>query len=168
MRCPPWSVALAGALIVTSCQGSENTPDPPLPAGPQVLLVDMAEYVFRYVPPAAGGRVLVRVENAGRVLHSLSVVPLDEDVPPIDQQLRSTERRPVAPFAGVGIVGPGAKTTFAVDLMPGTRYAFICFVTDAQGQLHALRGMASEFRIGGSGPRQPRVPASTAPSPPTS
>jgi hypothetical protein len=33
-----------------------------------------------------------------------------------------------------------------VDLVPGQRYALVCFARDAEDQSHALLGMATEFR----------------------
>jgi hypothetical protein len=46
----------------------------------------------------------------------------------------------------VADVPPGGNGAVAVDLGPG-RYALICFLTDDDGQSHALKGMATEFRI---------------------
>lgn len=110
----------------------------------------MVDYRFEYDPLPASGRVLFRVTNSGNVNHSLSLLPLTDDIPPIDQQLRGTERRAIVPLAAIKARPPGAATTFAVDLVPGVRYAMVCFVEDGQGY-HALRGMTSEFRTAVSG-----------------
>lgn len=142
------TVATAGlALVAPGCQSraSEVTA---LPPGPHVVEVQMTEYSFRYPPAVPAGRVLFRVRNAGREAHSLSLLPLTDDVPPIDQQLRGSRRLGIVPFAGVGTRRPGDRTTFAADLAPGLRYAIVCFLVGDDGQPHALRGMASEFRTG--------------------
>lgn len=60
-------------------------------------------------------------------------------------------RRAIAPFASVKTRPPGASTTFAVDLHPGVRYAFVCFVDGPDGVSHALLGMSAEFRTIASG-----------------
>lgn len=117
----------------------------------------MVDYSFAYDPRIDSGRVLLRVHNRGKVVHDLTIIPLTEDVPPIDEQLRGSERRPITPLARVKSRSPGTRATLAVDLAPGVRYAFICFVRDPDGQPHFLRGMNSEFRTGAN-PRSSSVP----------
>lgn len=106
----------------------------------------MTEYRFDYDSTVPAGRVIFKVRNTGRVAHSLSLLPLTDDIPPIDEQLRGSRRLGISPFAGVAARRPGASATFAVDLVPGARYAVVCFLADSDRTLHALRGMASEFR----------------------
>ena len=106
----------------------------------------MSDYAFRHPPEAPPGRVVFRVTNAGALPHSLVLVELPEDFPPVDEQLRSDVRRPVANLARVPERPPGSRDTYAVDLIPG-RYAMACFVTDPDGVSHALKGMSSEFRV---------------------
>ncbi len=110
----------------------------------------MSEYRFEYQPAVPSGRVVFQVVNVGRVDHKLSLLPLAEDFPPIDAQLHGPERVVMSPFADVPLRPPGATGTFAVDLEPGRRYAFICFLRDPDGQPHALKGMNSEFRASGT------------------
>lgn len=140
-------VAVALLMGLVACE--RPSPDGrPLPAGPQVVDVEMRDYGFAYDGQITAGRVVFRVHNRGDVAHNLSVVPLTEDIPPIDEQLRGTQRRAITPLARVKARPPGTATTIAVDLTAGVRYAFICFVLDADGQSHSLRGMSSEFRAG--------------------
>lgn len=106
----------------------------------------MTEYRFQHQGEVPTGRIVFRVVNAGAEPHSLVLVELTEDVPPIDVQLRSPDRRGAATYAQVPQRPPGSRDTFAVDLLPG-RYAFICFVRDAGGEQHSLKGMSSEFRV---------------------
>jgi hypothetical protein len=105
----------------------------------------MREYSFQNLPGVRAGRVVFRVTNAGTRTHSLVLVGLPDDVPPIDQQLRSEERRAVSTYARIPDRPAGSGDTFAVDLVPG-RYALICFTTDPDGGTHALKGMSSEVR----------------------
>lgn len=144
---PVLPVAVLGAvLLLSSCQSPTGASVPALPPGPQVVQVTMTEYGFSYNPAIAAGRVLLRVRNTGTVVHSLNMLPLTEDIPPIDEQIRGDRRLAVRPFAGFESLQPGADTTFAVDLAPNTRYAFLCFKADGEGVSHLLRGMNSEFR----------------------
>lgn len=106
----------------------------------------MTEYRFEHQPQIRPGRTVFRVVNTGTEPHSLVLVELAEDIPPIDEQLRSPDRRGAATFAQVPERPPGSRDTFAVDLLPG-RYALICFTRGADGESHALKGMSSEFRV---------------------
>ena len=106
----------------------------------------MSDYRFEHASEAPAGRVVVRVANAGAQPHSLVLVELDEDIPPLDEQLRSEARRGVPTLAQIPERPPGSTDVFAVDLVPG-RYGFICFVKDADGVPHYLKGMSSELRV---------------------
>jgi hypothetical protein len=117
-----------------------------LPVPPATVDVTMAEYRFLFEPPTDRGRTVFRLHNRGALGHDLVVVPLTDEVPPIDQQLRGEERLVVATLASIPVRPPGGTGTFALDLEPG-RYAFICFVTDPDGQQHAQKGMSAEFRV---------------------
>lgn len=108
----------------------------------------MREYRFEFKGPIPGGRVVFEVENAGDSPHRLTMVPLTEDVPAIDEQLRGRVRLTLAPYAGIPTMPPGQKAIFAVDLVPDRRYAFISFVQGPDGESDALRGMNAEFRAG--------------------
>ncbi len=110
----------------------------------------MDEYRFVYDDNIPPGRVVFDVTNAGRIPHRLSLLPLTEDFPPIDVQVRGSERRFINPFAGIPPREPGERGTFAVELAPGVRYALVCFLVDDQdNQSHAVKGMTSEFRTAG-------------------
>lgn len=91
---------------------------------------------------------MFRVVNSGNVEHSFTLLPLDEDIPSIEEQVRGDERRAVTPFARLPASRPGQERTVAVDLVPGHRYALICTLLDPDGEQHALKGMTSEFRAG--------------------
>ncbi len=136
-------------LMAASCQTAARS-EAALPSGPPVLVVTLDEYRFDYAQPVPAGRVVFRLLNVGTVSHRPVLLPLDEDVPPIQEQLRGDQRRAASPFAQVLSRPPGSTGTFAVDLVAGQRYAWICFARDADGSPHALKGMASEFRAGGS------------------
>lgn len=105
----------------------------------------MEDYRFNYDPDIPSGRVVFRIHNAGDVPHQVTLFPLPEDVPPIDEQLRGEQRRFVEPFADIYERPPGDTGTFAVDLEPGTRYAMVCFLEAKDGELHWRKGMVSEF-----------------------
>ncbi len=136
---------MGAAALATSCEAG-GAGGAPLPPSPTTVDVVMTEYRFQHQTAVPPGRVVFRVVNAGAEPHSLILVELEEDVPPIDEQLRSSNRRGAATFAQLPQRPPGSRDTFAVDLPPG-RYAFICFARDSAGESHALKGMSSELRV---------------------
>lgn len=138
-------IGIAG-IILGSCASASK---PALWSGPDTVAVTMRDYRFEYKPVIPGGRVLFRVVNAGTHPHRLALVPLADDLPPIDAQLHGPVRESLAPFAGVRVMAPQTADSFAVDLVPGRRYAMVCFVKDpGSTESHALMGMNSEFRAG--------------------
>lgn len=153
-------VAVVVGLVALAACGTPPRARAPLPVGPQVVEVEMRDYSFAYDSRVNSGRVLLRVHNHGSVPHNLSIIPLTEDIPPIDEQLRGSERRAINPLARVKSRPPGMGTTLAVDLAPGVRYAFICFVRDPEGRPHFLRGMSTEFRTEGTPPSTTILPSS--------
>jgi hypothetical protein len=106
----------------------------------------MTEYRFDHVAVVPAGRVVIRVRNAGALPHSMVLVQLAEDMPPIDEQLHSDTRRAVPTLAQVTPRPPGSSDSVAVELKPG-RYGFVCFVKDPDGIAHSLKGMSSEFHV---------------------
>ena len=143
-------VAAAVVVAATACAGSGG--GPPLPPSPPIVTVTMREHRFEHPTPVPSGRVVFRFVNVGRIVHQPDLLPLAEDLPPIDVQLRGDERTAVSPYAGVPDREPGDVGTFAVDLVAGRRYALICFAEDPDDEeSHALQGMATEFRAGGQG-----------------
>lgn len=138
--------ALLALLAATSCSAPAKRADPILPPAPTVVTVRMVEYHLGFDPRVPSGRVVFRVANDGQLPHSLWLVPLPASIPPIMAQLHGTKRIFLAPYAGVGELGPGQASSFAADLRSGQRYGLICFDQTPAGKSEALLGMASEFR----------------------
>lgn len=136
-------------LVLASCTSSDARASTKLPAPPNIVTVSLKGLRFHYRPPVTAGRVVFRLVNDSQTTHSPVLVPLDDDVPPIDTQLHGPDRIVLQPIATVVPIRPGARATFAVDLEPGRRYAFICQAVD-NGQRHALEGMNTEFRTAGA------------------
>jgi len=135
--------AVTGVVAVSSNGGA-------LVPGPQVVDVTMRDNRYEYEPPALGGRVVFQVRNTDDVEHRVGIYPLPEDMPPIDVQLRGSERRDVDRLAAPLPRRPGETQSFAVDLEPGRRYALLCFLLDEKEQkTYAELGMNSEFRLSG-------------------
>jgi hypothetical protein len=136
------------AFALVSCSAGPRpqsaTVAPPEP--PPTVYVEMLDYRFDYDANIPSGRVVFQIVNAGDVPHQLTLFPLPDELPPIEEQLLGSERRYVDPFAGIYERAPGDTGTFAVDLEPDRRYAMVCYVVAPDGQPHFVKGMASEFR----------------------
>lgn len=156
MKPPAWRrvracLLAAGAMAAASCAGTPRKQSAPRPPAPPVITVTMREYAFEVSGPLPAGRVVFRMVNQGQQVHRPSLLALDETIPPIEAQVRGSERRFLSPFAGVNPRLPGATGTFAADLEPGRRYAFVCFAQAPDGQGHAIKGMTWEARAGSVG-----------------
>lgn len=112
---------------------------------------------YRYEPGAGSanipaGRVNFRLRNAGDQGHQPTLLVLPDDVPPIEEQLKGTNRRNVPTLANSSGIPPGVTGALAVDLKAGQRYAFVCFVKTNDDKDHSRLGMAWEFRAGAAEP----------------
>ena len=137
---------MLAATLVACTSGSDDRAGPPAPAPVPVITVTMLDHRFELDTPVPPGRVVFRFHNAGQAPHNVIMIPLAQDVPPIDVQLRGSERRQVEPFAGIYDRGPGDSGSFAVDLLPDQRYAVVCSLTAEDGEPHWMKGMVTEFR----------------------
>ena len=147
MRRLPLGLSIAAVVLLgSSCAIGAKTSAAPLPPSPTTVHVSITNQSFVFDPDIPAGRVVFDVVNDGTEDHSMNLVSLPEDFPPLVEQLRGTERRGTPAVARVPRLAPGERSTFAVDLKPG-RYGMICFVTGPDGTSHATKGHAAEFRV---------------------
>lgn len=140
----------AGCALQGSADGDDRWP----PSVPEIEVV-LRDDAIDVDGPVPAGRAVFRVHNAGTQRHRVTLIPLPEDLPPIEKQLAGDERRSVTPLAATNTRPPGEGTAFAADLEQGRRYAVVCFERDDDGILHARQGMNAEFRAGGSNAQPP-------------
>ncbi len=137
----PLGAVLSVAVLMGGC-----TEALPLPQAPAAAEVVMDEFSFSAPAEVPRGRVVFRVANRGELRHELVVIALPEDVPPLDEQLRSERRRATTTVAVIPPKRPAVDTSFALDLEAG-RYGLVCFLESPDGRPHALKGMNQEFRV---------------------
>lgn len=149
---PQGSHALLAALaclatLAGGCSSSTSGEVDALPPPAPVLRVSLDEYAFGHGSPPPAGRMVVEVVNDGELPHELVLVAVPADMATsIDAQLRSEQRRPLPTVVHLRERQPGQRGVFAVDLPVG-RYALICFLMDADGQQHSLKGMSADLQI---------------------
>lgn len=147
-RAREWRRVVAAAVVVGVASACTPSIRREAPAGAPVVDVGMDEYAFSMDGgDLRAGRVVFRARNLGRLDHEFVLTELPADLPPLAEQLQSDKRRPVSNVARVALRRPGTTGTFAADLAPG-RYGVMCFVRDPDGNTHAVKGMALEFRVG--------------------
>ncbi len=144
-------VAASLTIAITACSAA-GSGIRALPAPAPEVNVRLREYSIDYDHAVPAGRVVFRVQNDGSILHQVTLLPLPEDVPPIEVQIHGTDRRSIQPLADLHPRPPGTTGAFAADLVAGQRYALVDFLRDADGHSHAFKGMASEFRAAAARP----------------
>jgi hypothetical protein len=157
----PAAIILAATLAACASTSTDRAARPAAPPPVPVVGVKMVDHRFELDRPVPRGRVVFQFDNAGQAPHNVVMIPLAEGLPPIDVQLRGSERRFVEPFAGIYERGPGDSGSFAVDLLADQRYAIVCTVIAEDGRPHWTEGMAIEFRT-------PPAPATTGATTPPS
>lgn len=135
---------MAAVLAASGCSAGQVA-RAPLPPPPQIVNVTVTDHRFAYNPAIRAGRVVFSGHNLGRTDHTMRVFPMGDDWPPIDVQLHGPVRRRLVPFGGTRIK-PGKTNSFAVDLVPGQRYAMLDLDQNSAHVPYALIGLDSEFR----------------------
>ena len=110
--------------------------------------VQAAEYKFHGIPetlPVA--ETTFTLENVGEEPHELSVALVTSDLT-LDDLLKLPEDEVSQNIEDAGRVEakPGGSKDLVIDLEAG-RYAYVCFVSAADGTPHAFLGMAGEFEV---------------------
>jgi uncharacterized cupredoxin-like copper-binding protein len=96
------------------------------------------------------GTVIVTFKNFGTTLYDLHIVKInDGNFSAYRTALMTSDVAPdtLGQEAGKSLpIDPGEKSTFSVDLTPGT-YALVCFITAPDGKTYAQHGMIRELTV---------------------
>ncbi len=124
----------------------------PILSGSAVVDVKLQEFSFGYDSSqvvSATGPFALKASNIGKQTHEIQLVRIDNKTPILDL-LHEDEPEGVSFLGGADEIKPGeSKTVSFVSPLNAGRYAFVCFAPDTDGTPHALKGMYSEFTIGG-------------------
>jgi uncharacterized cupredoxin-like copper-binding protein len=121
------------------------------PEGATEADLGLVEFAFNLTTLSfPAGDVTFQATNNGQQPHEMIVAKMPEGLS-LEEALQSEEEPPgVEDIAFFAPIEPGAEATWTVtDLEPG-RYAYVCFIPDANdpdGTPHALKGMAGEFTV---------------------
>ena len=131
--------------------GKENL-DTDIPDGTAAVPVTLTEFAFgvdmEEITAKAADGFAFAVKNEGAQMHELALAQVPADFS-IDDFFASDGEVPGFVFvaaAGPYETGDGGNMVFTGPLEPG-HYLMICFLPDADGAPHAMKGMHQEFTI---------------------
>lgn len=128
-------------------QGIGQAPAASRQIDPQAQRVDVVatEYAFAFDPPRAGAVSFV-MHNKGGEAHLMSLGRLRKG-----RSLSEAIKSPDAVEWGVesAVAQPGEDAVLTIGDLPPGEYDLVCFLTAADGQRHAMKGMAVQFSVAG-------------------
>lgn len=181
------AAALAGALLLSACNGATDTPaatettppatdteapptTAPPAAAPATLAVTATDdgagggYAFDVASEVPAGPTRIDLSNTGAEPHHAQLIKLNADATMDDLGAALATGDPAALFGvaslagGTGTVAPGgAAAAAAVVDLSEGTYVFLCFVENEQGP-HIAQGMVQPFTV---------TPATGTATPPT-
>jgi hypothetical protein len=152
------AVAVLG-LLFAGCGSDEpatnneagSTPSAPAEAEDGTVVVTATEYEFDLPDALPAGPTTFSLTNAGAEEHFIEIVPLTDDAPSVEELIELPEKKVEEFFAGppsdLPVVKPGetGTKTIEIDIQPGARYGYVCFIEAKDGTPHAFLGMVGEF-----------------------
>lgn len=146
----PLVLSLAASLVASlaatplAAQGAGGTP--------RLEFVAM-DYAFRGPATATAGLTTIALRNTGTKLHHMQLYRLEEgkrlqDLFAILYRDKGIANAPAwaVPAGGPSAALPGRTIAVRQALAPG-RYAVICWIPAADGQLHFMKGMMAELEV---------------------
>lgn len=139
------SLALLVAVIHSTAPFGETPPAHSIP----VVTVVGGDYYFQAPRTLTAGWMTLRFLNRGKEVHMLGVTRLDSAH--TMGELLTLLAKGVSPawavdVGGANVVSPGEASNTTLRLDVG-HYMFVCWIVDAQGRFHAIKGMASPLEV---------------------
>jgi hypothetical protein len=162
----PTLAAAVAAFVLAGCAKSDNkaadsaataaapTPAPAAAAAaaaaPNMVTFTAKEYSFDGPDTIPAGLTMFHLTDAGKEMHHLQVIKLDQGKTFTDLQAALKAGGPppawMIPYGGVNPPAPGATTT-AMQVMEPGNYAVVCFVEGADHVPHLAKGMARPLTV---------------------
>ncbi len=142
------SILLAPALAALAFAAA--APPGHGPSAPRVVTIVASEFHFMAPASVPAGRTTFRLVNHGQQVHHVTLIRLNEGKTVAD--LEAAFKQPGPPPAWAVLVGgpnaanPGGQQEDVVELQAGN-YAIVCFVPDADGVPHVMKGMAQALTV---------------------
>ena len=158
----PTLAAAVAAFVLAGCAKSDNkaadsaataaapTPAPAAAPAPSMVTFTAKEYSFDGPDTIPAGLTMFHLTDAGKEMHHLQVIKLDQGKTFTDLQAALKAGGPpptwMIPYGGVNPPAPGATTT-AMQVMEPGNYAVVCFVEGADHVPHLAKGMAKPLTV---------------------
>jgi hypothetical protein len=152
-------VFAAGACSVKEAPKADSTAaatpaaNTAAPAPANVVNITASEYKFDAPDSIPAGLTTFSLTDAGKEIHHASLIKLDSGKTLQDLQNGIKNMKPgtpppgwVIPAGGPNAVAPTGATSLTTVMEPGT-YAIVCFVPDAKGVPHVMKGMAKQLVV---------------------
>lgn len=159
-------LSLAAAVTVAGCspKDASKTADtaavpaaaPVAAAAPAVAnVVNIVASDYKYDAPATipAGLTTFHLTNTGKEPHQASLIRLDSGKTYADMMTGMKNMKPgapppgwVVPAGGPNAVLPGASADLTTNLPEGN-YAIVCFIPDAKGVPHMMKGMTQGITV---------------------
>lgn len=138
------------AVLLTPAADRSPGPGPRAPLKVPEITVVASEFAFTAPATVPAGPTAIKLVNRGRQVHHATLIRLDDGKTADDVLAAMKNPGPPPAWAvmsgGPNGVSPGGTAETIVDLRPG-RYAVVCFVPDADGAPHVMKGMIRELQV---------------------
>jgi hypothetical protein len=159
----PALAAAVAAFVLAGCAKTESksatdsaataatpAPAPAAAAGPNMVNFSAKEYAFEGPDTIPAGLTMFHLMDAGKEMHHLQVIKLDQGKTFADLQAALKAGGPppewMVPYGGVNPPAPGASTS-AMQVMEPGNYAVVCFVEGADHVPHMAKGMMKPLTV---------------------
>jgi hypothetical protein len=172
LRLVPAAVLLLAAGACTTKEASKTadssasasaTPATAAPAPANVVNITTSEYKFDAPDSIPAGLTTFKLTNGGKEMHHATLIKLDSGKTFQDLMTGMKNMKPgapppgwVIPAGGPNAVAPTGATALTMVLDPGN-YALVCFIPDAKGVPHMVKGMTKSLTV------TPNASANTTP-----
>jgi uncharacterized cupredoxin-like copper-binding protein len=156
------NTAAADSSAVTTTPAAATT----TAAAPNVVNLTATEYKFDAPAEIPAGMTTFKLTNNGKELHHAALIKLDSGKTLDDMMAGMKAMKPgspppswVIPAGGPNAAAPGNSTSLTVNLEPGN-YVLACFIPDAKGVPHIMKGMAKALTVAPNAAANSGEPAS--------
>ena len=122
-------------------------------AAPNVVNLTATDYKLDGPADVPAGMTTFTLTNNGKELHHAALIKLDSGKTMDDLMAGIKAMKPgaappgwVIPAGGVNAAAPTASTSLTMNLQPGN-YVLACFIPDAKGVPHVMKGMAKALTV---------------------
>jgi hypothetical protein len=123
------------------------------PAAPNVVNVVASDYKFDAPATIPAGVTTFHLTNTGKEPHQANLIRLDSGKTYADLMTGMKNMKPGAPppawvvtAGGPNAIAPGGANDVTMDL-PAGNYAIVCFIPDAKGVPHVMKGMGQGITV---------------------